>query len=84
MRMQCSTVLKTLLTTVYSGFFWDCGMLNTERFCCSVLWDDTQLDTREIDGYVSKLFEIIGWITNAENWNVPVSILQGFPKMTLK
>ncbi|KAK6604230.1 AMP-binding enzyme [Botrytis cinerea] len=64
------------------GFFWNCGMSNTERFCCVVSWDDTQLDIKEINDYVSKLLEIIGWITNPENWNNSVSSFQGFPMMT--
>lgn len=57
-------------------------MSNTERFCCVVSWDDTQLDIKEINGYVSKLLEIIGWVTNPENWNNSVSSFQGFPMMT--
>lgn len=57
-------------------------MSNTERFCCVVSWDDTQLDIKEINDYVSKLLEIIGWITNPENWNNSVSSFQGFPMMT--
>ncbi|KAF7959458.1 hypothetical protein EAE96_001075 [Botrytis aclada] len=64
------------------GFFWNCGMANSERFCCVVSWDDTQLDINEINGYVSKLLEIIGWITNPKNWNNAVSNFQGFPMMT--
>ncbi|KAF5867887.1 putative amp-binding enzyme family protein [Botrytis fragariae] len=64
------------------GFFWNCGMANMERFCCVVSWDDTQLDINEINGHVSKLLEIIGWITNPKNWNNSVSSFQGFPMMT--
>ncbi|THV49204.1 hypothetical protein BGAL_0206g00050 [Botrytis galanthina] len=64
------------------GFFWNCGMANMERFCCVVSWDDTQLDIDEINGYVSKLLETIGWITDPRNWNNLVSSFQGFPVMT--
>lgn len=57
-------------------------MSNMERFCCVVSWDDAQLDAEDINSYASKLLELIGWITRFENWNNPVSIFQGFPKMT--
>ncbi|KAF7896716.1 uncharacterized protein EAF01_009119 [Botrytis porri] len=64
------------------GFFWNCGMASAERFCCVVSWDDTQIDVNDINGYVSKLLEMIGWITNSKNWNNLVSSFQEFPMMT--
>lgn len=54
------------------GVFWNFGLANEETLFAFMLYDDKQLRRGEAEAALARVFEILQWMTEPENWAKPV------------
>ncbi|KAL9614060.1 MAG: hypothetical protein Q9167_001414 [Letrouitia subvulpina] len=50
------------------GVFWNFGLANEETLFAFMLYDDKQLWRAEAEAALTRVFEILQWMTEPENW----------------
>jgi hypothetical protein len=46
-------------------------MIDSAQLCVVASWDDAHMDRAEIEGHLDSLLDVVGKITDLNNWNKP-------------